>query len=214
MATQASPTDTKKKRGTGPLVITYIGADNKEGKRVPENGSQLKVASRDGKSKVYSFDGLPVAVQKQLGMLAFAKTLDIFARNGAKEDGANVMTLVEEKYASLKDGKLYSRGEGKGGPGRSFDYDKWVTIGKMIQDIRVKNKVEDKRTGKPVVAATDKDLAKLRLKLESMLPKDRQKYILDMGKNPIAKLAKSQYEAMAAKKAMDSDEEDDDLDLF
>lgn len=211
MATQAAPA--KKTRGNGPLVISFVGSDNKEGKRVSD-GAQVKVADKAGKSVVFSFDSLPVAIQKQLGIKALAKELDIYGRNGADDNGSNVLDLVKEKYSAFKDGILYSRAEGgKGGPGRSFDFDKWVQVAKLRQDIRVKNKVQDKN-GKVVVAATEKQLESYRLKLEGMTPELRKAHTAEIAKSPIGKLALSQYMALQAKAAMDDDETGEDVDLF
>lgn len=210
MAVQAATT-AKKTRGVGPVTISYIDASNKEAKRVPDSVSQVKVADKAGKAKNYSVDGLPPAIRNMLAASALAKRMDIFVRNSVDDAGkVNVIDCADEVYASLKDGKFYTRGEGKGGPGRTFDMDKWVAIARLTQDLRVKND----KTGK-VKPATEKQLAEFRMSLESLQGKERNAKLLAWIKNPVVKLAKATWEAQQAKKQADAgDFEEDDDTLF
>jgi len=194
---QTAKTDGKKTRGDGPVVVMYIDAQNKEHKRVPADVVQVKVTGKDGKAgKTYAIDSLPVGVRNQLAAFAFARRADIFIRNSVDDDGkVNVLDKADEVFNSLKEGKFYSRGEGKGGPGRTFDIDLWVET----------MKVAAAKKGTP---ATPKQLTTFKSKLEAMQGKDRSTFLMKLTKDPNVKLAKLEIEAkkLGGKKASTSDD--------
>lgn len=210
MAVQAA-TNGKKTRGDGPVSFVFIDGSNKEHKRVADGASQVKVLAKGGKTKTYNVSTLAPAVIMQLATMEFKKRLDIKIRNTVKDDAnAEVIAIADEDYAALKEGKLFSRKEGgAGGPGRTFNFDMWVTIAKYASDIIAKADKTGKR--KP---ASDKQLADFRGKLEAMTPKDRTAQLKKFREKPVYALAEAQYKTEQAKKAIAAGDVDDMDALF
>lgn len=204
----------KTKRGDGPLTVAYIDAANKEHKRVVAGASQLKVVVKGGKSKVYSISALSPAVREQLVLEAVKKRMDIFARNTVKDDaGADVLLATDAVYDMLKGGELYSRKEGGvGGPGKSFDFDRYIAIIKSAIANKAKNKVKSK-SGNLVQPLTEKQLADIRTSIESKTPVERRKIVASYRSDPFFVLAEKEHDAMQAKKDI-ADGNFDETDLF
>lgn len=189
-----------KKRGDGPVVISYVDADNKtDHKRVPANVHGILLADRHGKNKSYSIDGLPVNVRQMLIGLGLKRHLEAAARNGADDTGTNVIALADAAFTNLKEGKIYTRigGGGKGGPGRTFDADIWVEVVK-----RVSNQAK-----KP---ATEKQLTDFRTKITSYTSTDRSEFLKKLQKDPRFKVAYMTLRALKSK----GEKEDALSDLF
>ncbi len=203
--------DGKKTRGDGPVSFMFIDASNKEHKRVVDGGSQIKVVAKGGKTKTYNVSTLAPAVILQLATEAVKKRFDTFVRNTVKDDATvEVLACTDDSFALLKEGKLYSRKEGgAGGPGRTFNFDMWVTIAKYASDIIAKADKTGKR--KP---ASDKQLADFRGKLEAMTPKDRTAQLKKFREKPVYALAEAQYKTEQAKKAIAAGDADDMDALF
>jgi len=195
MATQAvtkPATAEKTKRGTGPVVVTYIDAENKEHKRVPATISQIKVASRDGKkSKNYAVDKLSPATMKQMVGFAIAKKFDTGIRNSADDDGmVDVIASADAMWANFVEGKLYTRGEGKGGPGRTFDVQMWADILVAAYERKTKK------------VATEADKKKALVKVESVEGASRREMINGWLRNdPLIKIIKSEMDLKKAKES-------------
>lgn len=188
--------ETKKprgKKGDGPVTVSYIDDKNVESKRVPTNVSQVKVADKKGGVKAYPINVVGAATLQMLAAKALAKELDLFIRNTS--DGSDVIALADKKIASLRDGKLYTKGEGKGTVGRQFDYDLYVDAAREMINAKVK--------AKTMAALSDEKLnAKLealRTKLSAFsTPKERKAYIDD--KLLADKVYKVQFLTLQAKK--------------
>lgn len=191
------------KRGDGPLVITYGDAANKnDHKRVPESVTSVIVTDKTGKkSKTYSVEKLSPAIRNQLAALALSSKIKVYVNNSAEEDGSDAIECADEVYKLALDGKLYARGEGKGGPGRTFDPSIWVESVKQATEMQAKSGVKNTKTGQPIKAATDAQLEALRTKLMSMAPKERTQEILKFQRNPIINLCYQQLKAAKAKEA-------------
>lgn len=195
MATQAAT----KKRADGPVKITYLDAAGKSHDRVPANVASVNVLDRSAnKSTVYKLDDLSDEILCQLAAQGFGKRADITARNAVKADPkASVTTVTSELWSNLKSGKFSTRGEGKGGPGRTFDFDMWREVWENAWNVKNKNK--DPKCPTPW---TDKHTAKLQAKFDSFTPADRNKYINTQIKNdPILALERNAQKQRALKEA-------------
>lgn len=188
MATQAATAD-KVKRDVGPVKVSYLAADGKEHDRVIADVKSVKVLQRsDNKAKIYGLDKVPANMVGMLVASALAKRFDISARNAVKADSkASVIDVSDGIFTNIISGKFSSRGEGKGGPGRSFDFDMWISVFHAAHDM--------KRKAKPSLPVwTDVQDAKMRAKLEAMDGKARNKYLNEtQAKDPVLKLAKTEY---------------------
>lgn len=193
----------KGKKGEGVVVVRFVDSkDTGDLKRVPADVHAVTVANRKGASKSFVIDQLPPALRNQLAAFALGKRMDIHVRNSAKEDGSDVVEIASQLFEALKAGKFYTRTEGKGGPGRTFDFDKWVEIMKITADKRKK-------------PATAKNLADFRKKLESFSsPKDRSAYLNGLMKDPVVKVAKNEVEAREEKKKIGTTDYDALADAF
>jgi hypothetical protein len=190
---QAQTATTGKKRGTGPLKITYIDdAGKQDHKRIPENVTGVLVATKDGKSKSYMISDLPPVIRNQMVGAALAKRIDIYVRNTADEAvPASVVQAADGVFSTLKGGKFYTRGgDGSGkATGPKFDIDLWIEIMSAAQ--KAKN-------GKD---ATPKQITDLRTKLTAITGRERAQMLAKWTKDATVKLCKLEIEAKRAKAA-------------
>lgn len=183
MAVAETVKKTRGKKGDGPVVVSYITSKNEESSRVSVDVEQIKVADRQGKSKLYPVSIVGAAALKQLAAFAFAKQLDLYIRNTT--DGKDVLACADAKVASLKEGKFYTKGEGKGGPGRSFDIELWVDS--LIATANQKKK-----------PASEKQLENFRLKMMSLGGKERREFCNKLLTDPVFKVNKKSIELKRA----------------
>lgn len=203
---EAAKVEAKKgraKKGEGPYSVLFVDADNKDVPRIPANVTAMKLVEKGGKSKSYSLAGLSPAILHQLAVDGLRRRIDAFVRNSIGGDKTAIV-LADEMFGNIKSGKLYLKGEGKGGAGRSFDFDLWVSA--IERTAQLKAKADKSKKKQP---ATEKQLAALRAKLESATPADRSTMIKNWKNDPIFALAKKQIDAERAsknvKEAKDSD---------
>lgn len=168
---------TRGKKGDGPVVVSYVNNKNEESTRVTADVEQIKVADRHGKSKLYPVSIVGAATLKMLAAHNLAKALDLYVRNST--DGTDVLKCADAKIAALKDGKFYSKGEGKGGQvGKPFDYDLYIDAICATADQKAKAGKVIKSTGKKVEPASDAMRDRARIKLMSFATgKERREFI-------------------------------------
>jgi hypothetical protein len=196
------------KKGEGPYTLSFVDGENKDSARIPANVASLKVADKAGKSKTYALSGLSPAIIHQLAADGMKRRLDASMRNNIGGDKTAIV-LADEAYANIKAGKLYSKGEGKGGAGRTFDFDLWVMA--IERTAKLKNANDPKKHK----AATKAQLEALRTKLTAATPKDRAEMTAKWKKDPTFVLAKKQVDAERAGKQEIKDTDTDALaDLF
>lgn len=181
------------KKGEGPYTISFVDTDNKDTARIPASVHAVKIADKSGKSKAYAVSSLEPKVLHQLAALGLGRKLDAFMRNSIGGDKTAIV-LADEMYANVKSGKLYLKGEGKGGAGRSFDFDLWVSAIQRTAELH--NKADPKKQ-KP---ATKAQLDSVRVKLESADSAGRKALIDRWKKDPVFVLAKKQVDAERATK--------------
>lgn len=182
------------KKGDGPVIVSYISSKNEESSRVSADVEQIKVADRHGKSKLYAVNSVGASAMKQLAAFALAKKIDLYVRNTS--DGKDVLACADAQIANLKDGKFYAKGEGKGGPGRSFDTQLWIdTIVATAQQKK-----------KPL---TEKQIDQFGAKLMSLGGKERREFCNKLLSDPVFKVCqlniKSKRASAEAKKGSDYD---------
>lgn len=208
MATQKAE---KTKRADGPVKVSYIDTDGKEHDRVPLSVKTLKVTQRsDGKTKMFDLGKIGQPVIMQMAAQSAAKRIDISSRNAVKaKPDASVITVADDLFANLVAGKFTIRGEGKGGQGRTFDFDMWDVIYHRAYDVKRKSNTK-------LPAWSDKQSNLLRAKLESMEPKARNKYLTSaQADDPVLKLERMNYVAQGLKEAAKTQKGDDTFaDLF
>ena len=170
---EKSATHSRGKKGDGPVVITYLNDKGEEGKRVSENTVAIRIADKGGNSVELSVNDLAPATRNQLIILGATKRVDTFVRNGAKQDGANVIQLATGVISSLKSGIIYSRKEGSGtGAGRPFDY----AFYRLVMEATANAKK---------TPASEKQLDKWEEKLKARTPSDRKAYIAGLRLDPV-----------------------------
>lgn len=178
--TQTAPVS--RKRGEGPIVVRFIEEGGNETKRISDKLESIQVANKAGKNISLDLAELPDDVIAALAGFAVAKMVEVYARNHADpEKPETVLTLAQEKFSQLKEGKFYTRAEG-GKAGRTFDFDMYVEIMKRAL-------TSAKRKW------TKQMLADYRAKLEAMAGKERTGHILKFMKDPHYKLAAAQVKA-------------------
>lgn len=190
---EAAKVSTRKKKGDGPIAVSYIDAENKASNRVTATVDSIQIGSKDGKQKQgFAINSLPPAIVKQLAAMALKSEMIRFVNNGVDDTGSNIVTLANQKFASIKEGKLFQRSEqGKGAQGRQFDFEFYVNV--MKRTAELKNKKNSK-----IALASAKQLAAVKTLLESKTPKDRTVQIKTWDKDPVFKLASMQLKAEAA----------------
>jgi len=202
MAVQAAPktngaADDDKKRAEGPVKISYVGANGEAHDRVPDDVKFVRVLDRIGnKAKDYPMDKVPPLMLLMHAAQGIGKRFDIGARNSYKADPAASITLSsDELFVNILAGKFSSRGEGKGGPGRSFDFEKWVWVWQSAYN--------SKRKGNPKIAPwTDVASQRFQTKLEAMEPAPRRQWIKEqLAADPVFSVAEAEYKLMVQKQA-------------
>lgn len=162
-AKNGDDTDTKT-RGDGPFALRYLDAEGKaDHKRVPKNVTGVVFVSKDGKTTTkFLINDVAPELRLQLCALALQKKLDSGLRASKQEDPAMAAEIANKLFAELKNGALYSRGEGGKAAGRPSQYetDMWVQI---MAEYSVKR-------GTP---ASDEQREALRVKLDSTKGKQR-----------------------------------------
>lgn len=209
-ATTANSTDkkTRAKKGDGPVSFKFINDKNEASKRIPDNIDALQVINKAGKSKNLSISGLPVQVIRQLAASAFKVKLNSFAIASVKTNpNADVLGLADELYNNVKSGKLYVRGEGAKSPGRTFDFDLWVSAMIRMSQITAEKNPKVKPFSK-------KQEADLRARLEAATPADRKVMTTKWMTNPIVKRAVMEIKAERAKNAVSSTDYENFDNLF
>lgn len=178
------------KKGEGPFVISFIDADNKETPRVPNAVHAVKVVDKSKNEKLFTIGELSPAVKERLAASGLRNILGAGARNGANDDGSNVLDIVSKLFENVKEGKLYAAREGgkSGAPrGRQFDYQLWIDVGIRTKKLRREE------------APTDAQIANSRLKLEAMTPADRNAKIKQWKDDPFFALAHKEITAERAR---------------
>lgn len=170
------------KKGEGAYTIVFVDADNKEHARVPANVNSIKIVDKAGRSQSFGVDFSPV-INKQLAADGYKRRLDAFLRAGTKDDPSKALALAGTLHTSVKEGKLFLRGEGK--VGRTFDFDLYIDA--MVRTAKAKGKT-----------VSDKQKAALHADLESKSPKERTDRIKKWSNDPIYKKSLLQIKAERA----------------
>lgn len=196
---------TRGKKGDGPVVISFLDNAGNESKRVNEKTEAIRVADKNGGVVNFSLTELSPAIRNQLAILGIVKRVDTFVRNGAKQDGANVINLANSVIGSLKEGTIYSRKEGGASTGRPFDFNFY----RLVMEATAKAK------GKP---ASEKQLEAWENGLKARTPTDRKTYIAKLKTDPAFmvafKKAEAQKLAQQVKSGSKTAETDALADLF
>lgn len=189
MATPAVKAE-KKTRGDGPISVMYADATKQDHKRVPTGVTQVIVKDAKGGWKAYNLADIPTGVQHQLIALAFAGRAKTVVNNQFKADAnLNVVASVDAIFNDMATGKLYSRKESEGGAarGRVFDPSIYVEAYRLTREAQHKAKVINKKSGKPVEPASEKQLKDLATSLTSVKGKDRTALIARYLSNAVFK---------------------------
>lgn len=192
----------RKKKGDGPVTVSFIDSENKSFKRVPAGVHSVVVADRHNKVKQYSMSAIPPTVVMQLAADALKKRLDAHGRNSANDKGDNVIENTDKLFEAIKKGKIYLKGEGKGSPGKKFDFDLWIDTMVLATDLmNLKNPKQKLMTAKNKEA--------MRIVLEAKTPTERTEQVKKWKSNSIFSLAyariKAKREEEAAAKSGDGD---------
>jgi hypothetical protein len=187
----ATPTKTevKKSRGEGPIVVTYADATKNDNKRVPTGVKAVVITDRKGNTKPYDLALIPTEVQHQLIALAFGGRVKTYVNNQAKDGDVNVIELSDKIFNDMATGKLYTRSESESGGarGRVFDPSIYVEAYRLTREAQHKAKVINKKSGKPVEPASEKQLKDLATQLTSIKGKDRADQIKKLLTNAVFK---------------------------
>ena len=174
VAKTASPVEThsRGKKGDGPVVISFLDENGNESKRVSDKSQAIRIADKNGNTVELSVNDLSPATRNQLIILGAVRRVDTFVRNGAKQDGANVISLATGVINSLKNNVIYSRKEGTGtGAGRPFDF----AFYRLVMAATAKSKGHE---------ASEKQLEAWETKLKARTPADRKAYIAKLRTDP------------------------------
>lgn len=210
MAT-ATASDTAKrgraKKGEGPYSIAFVDMENKEHPRVPANVHSIKIALKDGKSQTFALEFQP-GIIKQLAAEGLKRRLDASVRNGIGGE-KSALVIAGEVHKAIEDGKLGApkREGGKGGPGRTFDYDMYVSSIERTAQIMKQSNPKAKLPSK-------QDLANLRTKLEAMSTQERNEKVKQWKQNTAFNVAFAQVKAEALSKNSKVTAEQSITDLF
>lgn len=215
MVAKQEATDETKKRGDGPIIVTYVDEKAADNKRVVAGVTAVQIKDRKGNVKSYTLAAIPTEVQGQLIALAFAQRAKTYVNNQAKDDeNADVIALTDRIFSDMIEGKVYSRTESEGGAprGRVFDPSDYVEALKLTLAAQAKAGVVNKKTGQPVKEATEGQLKQIGTQLISLKGKERTVKIKSFMDNPIFK---KHYLALMSKKIKVSADENEAIeDLF
>lgn len=173
----AEATPAKGKKGDGPVVVSYLLADGSTEKRVSEKTVGVRVADKSGNHTDFNVADVPSSLASLLIASAIAKKVDTQARNGAKIDGGNVISIANDTFAKIKDGSIFARAEraakGEGGAkGRPFDFGLWGEIYSQFTTVRKQ-------------PATEAQMKLFDEKLRSQTATERKEYLDKLLKDPI-----------------------------
>jgi len=131
---------TRMKKGDGPIVVNFLDEKNQVQKRITPEIDSVQVVNKAGKTVNYSVSALDVKTLRQLAADSLRKRFVSSAINQFKVDSkVDVLSIAHGVYDNIKSGKLYTRGEGAGKPGRQFDYDLWVNS--MVRSSQIKHEL-------------------------------------------------------------------------
>lgn len=204
MTDTANTSDTAEasKRNAGPMAIDFINDANEASTRVPSKVMALRVVERaTNKAVTFNLAELPTEVVHQLAAAGAKKLIETLCRNNADEHGTNIIDSANTMFATLKAGKLYTRGgstaDGVKVKADKFDYGFYLDVVKVYTLAR---------TGK---AATQESLDKFQTKLASATPVERKAMIKAYAENKAFNAALLQVKAARAAAAARSASSDD-----
>ena len=208
---------TRTKKGEGPVVMAFLDGENKEAARISDKTVALQI--KDKNSGVLSFDlsKLPENVVRMLAADALKKRIDSTVRATVDGEGKDeqgnyiVLKTAEEVIARIMSGQIYARtgvtakeGEAKGSRGRPFDFALWVDA--MRDAAKIKASQGKKRENGAVwTEATEDQLSRLRVKLESATPAERKKMTDGFLKDKTVAFARSKIIAKRLAEAAQSE---------
>lgn len=190
----------KAKRGDGPIAVKFIDAANAEKTRVPLDAAKIKVVQKAGAVvKEYDLAKLPQNILVALAAGFVGKRFDQSGRNGVNDKG-EVIHATDKVWNDLIAGVIFSRKEGTGGPGKSFDMSKWLDALKRAGD----------KKKKPV---SDVVLKQMESKIASLAGKARTGFLNKLRRDSNIALALKEIE-LEREKASGKVKKADEFDAF
>src|SRR5512138_2345603 len=104
---------TAKKRGDGPIAISFLDAEGKEHKRVPKGVKHIHVKPKSGDPIKFDLSQLsPDTVMAYAAMgLAGRKKTYVLNHMNTKGDGSDAIPLVNEIWTDALAGNIYAKSE-------------------------------------------------------------------------------------------------------
>lgn len=184
MAVQASPTKaTRAKKGDGPILVSFLNSKNEVTKRADSETEVIRVADKDGKSKDYSITKLSLPTLRQLALDSLKRKFVSTVNSGNKNGSVNVIQVSDGVYNNILSGKIYVRAEGAGKPGRKFDSAIWAAA--MLRTSEIKSKMPNSK----VKVFSQKVINDFKIKLESMVDKERKIFTAKLQNDAVFKRA-------------------------
>lgn len=180
MATQRKPA-AERARNEGPIVMSYVTADNEEHRRVPDGVASLKVMDRaKGNSVTFNPAELPEGVQRKLLFLGASRLVHGRIATGYDaEEGDNAVESATEVWQDLLSGQLYAKVEGDWQRGRQVDPKPYIDAMARYRKYLNDKGVIDRKTGQVVAPLTDQQAKNMRLTITSSTREKRNEYLAE-----------------------------------